>query len=160
MRLLMIEKLIESFRQCWTARSSGAVAVELAITAPLLIALLLGAVDYGMLMNSEASLVSATRAGGEIAKSTPTVTASQLTSLGLFPSGATPAVSAAFCTCFDDTAVTCPASGTAATNPCAAKTDTRVLRYVTVSGTSSISPLFAWTGFPTSLTASAVVRTQ
>lgn len=158
----MIEKLIGSLRQRWTERNSGAVAVELAITAPLLIALLLGAIDYGMLMNSEASLVSATRAGGEIAKSTPTVTGSQLTTLGIFPSGATPTVSAPFCTCFDNTTVTCPSSGTAAANPCAAKTDTRVLRYVTVSGASSFSPLFAWTSFafPSSLTASAVVRTQ
>jgi hypothetical protein len=120
-------------------------------------------IDYGILMNSEASLISAARAGGEIAKLTPTVTVSQLTTLGIFPSGATPTVSAPFCTCFDNTAVTCPASGVAAANPCAAKTDTRVLRYLTVSGTSNFSPLFAWANFafpPSPLTASATVRTQ
>jgi Flp pilus assembly protein TadG len=162
MRLLMIEKLIEGLRRCWSGRNGGAAAVEFAITAPLLIVLLLGVADYGILMNTAASLVGATRAGGEIAKVNPTVTAAQRTALGIFPSGATPNVSAPSCTCFDNTTVTCPAPGGAGANPCAAKSDTRVLRYVTVSANQNFSPLFSWTSFtfPGSLSASTVVRTQ
>ena len=136
--------------------------VEFAITAPLVVVLLLGVADYSILLNAAASLIGATRSGGEIAKVNPSVTAAQLTTLGIFPSGATPSVSAPLCTCFDNTIVTCPAAGGAAANPCAAKSDTRVLRYLTVSANQSFSRLFSWTSFtfPGSLSATAVVRTQ
>jgi Flp pilus assembly protein TadG len=162
MSLLMIENLIAGLRRCWSGRNEGAAAVEFAITVPLLIVFVLGAVDYGILMNNAASLIGATRAGGEVAKVDPGVTAAQLTALGIFPSGATPSVSAPFCTCFDNTTVSCPAPGGAGANPCAAKSDTRVLRYVTVSATQSFSPLLSWTSltFPGSLDATTVVRTQ
>ena len=158
----MIEKLIEVLRRCWSGRNGGAAAVEFAITAPVLIVLVLGAADYGILMDTAASLVAASRAGGEVAKVNPTVTGAQLTALGIFPSGATSNVSAPSCTCFDNTTVTCPAPGGAGANPCAAKSDTRVLRYVTVSATQSFSPVVSWTSFtfPGSLNATTVVRTQ
>src|SRR5690242_9668528 len=126
----MIERPLISPSRRWSAWSSGAAMVEFAITAPLLILLLLGVVDYAILLNDTTSLVAAARAGGEIAKVDPTVTAAQLTALGVFPAGATPSVSAPFCTCFDNTAVTCPGPGAGTANPCAAKSDTRVLRYV------------------------------
>jgi len=160
--LMMIENLIVGLRRCWSGPNEGAAAVEFAITMPLLIVFVLGVADYGILMNNAASLVGATRAGGEIAKVNPSVTAAQLTALGIFPSAATPSVSATFCTCFDNTTVTCPAPDGAGANPCAAKSDTRVLRYVTVSATQSFSPLLSWTSFtfPGSLNATTVVRTQ
>ena len=159
---VMIETLLVSLRRHWSDRNSGAAMVEFAITAPLILVLLLGAVDYSVLSNAGASLVAAARAGAEVAKVNPNVTASQLTALGIFPSEATPGVSAALCTCFDNTPVTCPAPGAATANPCAAKSDTRVLRYATVSGNQSFSPLVSWVSFtfPSSLTATAVVRTQ
>jgi len=162
MSLLMSEYLIAGLRRCWSGRNEGAAAVEFAITVPLLIVFLLGVVDYGILMNNAVSLVGATRAGGEVAKVNPGVTAAELTALGIFPSGATPSVSAPFCSCFDNTTVSCPAPGGADPNPCAAKSDTRVLRYVTVSATQSFSPLLSWTSFtfPGSLDATTVVRTQ
>src|SRR5262245_49261174 len=78
--------------------NDGAAAVELAITAPVLVLLVLGVVDYGVLMGSAASLESAARAGTQVAKADPSVTAATLTSLGLFPSGATPTVTSV-CTC-------------------------------------------------------------
>jgi hypothetical protein len=162
MNLLMIENLIAGLRRCWSGRNDGAAAVEFAITVPLLIVFVLGVVDYGMLMNNAASLVGATRAGGEVAEMNPSVTAAQLTALGIFPSGAIPSVSAPFCSCFDNTPVSCPAPGGADPNPCATKSDTRVLRYVTVSATQSFSPLLSWTNFtfPESLSATTAVRTQ
>jgi Flp pilus assembly protein TadG len=158
----MIENLIAGLLRCWSGRNEGAAAVEFAMTAPLLIVLVLGVVDYGILMNNAASLVGGTRAGGEVAKVNPSVTAAQLTALGIFPSGATPSVSAPFCSCFDNTTVSCPAPGGAGANPCAVKSDTRVLRYVTVSATQSFSPVVSWTSFtfPASLNATTVVRTQ
>lgn len=159
----MIENLIVGLRRCWSGRNEGAALVEFAITLPLLIVLVLGVADYGILMNNAASLAGATRAGAEVAEVNPSVTAAQLTALGIFPSAATPSVSAPFCTCFDNTTVSCPAPGGGGANPCTANTtDTRVLRYVTVSATQTFSPLFSWTSFtfPRSLNATAVVRTQ
>jgi TadE-like protein len=157
----MIENLIVGLRRCWSGRNEGAALVEFAITVPLLIVFVLGVADYGTLMFNAASLVGATRSGGEVAKVNPSVTATQLTALGIFPSGATPSVSAPSCSCFDNTPVSCPAPGGGGANPCAANiTDPRVLRYVTVSATQSVSPLFSWTSFPGSLNATAVVRTQ
>jgi Flp pilus assembly protein TadG len=158
----MIKSLIAGLRRSWGGRNEGASAVEFAITLPLLIVFVLGVADYGILMNNAASLIGATRAGGEVAKENPSVTAAQLTALGIFPSGATPSVSASSCSCFDNTTVSCPTPGGASANPCAAKSDTRVLRYVTVSATQSFSPLFSWTSFtfPGSLSAATAVRTQ
>jgi Flp pilus assembly protein TadG len=158
----MIMSLIAGSRRSWSGRNEGASAVEFAITLPLLIVFVLGVADYGILMNNAAALVGATRAGGEVAEVNPSVTAAQLTALGIFPSGATPSVSAPSCSCFDNTPVSCPAPGGAGANPCATESDTRVLQYVTVSATQSFSPLFSWTSFtfPGSLNATAVVRTQ
>jgi Flp pilus assembly protein TadG len=156
----MIEKLIGSLRRRGKARNAGAAAVELAITAPLLVVLVLGVADYGQLVNSAASVVGATRAGAEVAKANPSVTAAQLTALNLFPSGVTPTVSAPICTCVDNTSVSCPGAG--AGNPCGANADTRVLKYLPVSATRSFSPLVAWSSFtfPSSLCASTAVRLQ
>jgi Flp pilus assembly protein TadG len=158
----MIKSLIAGLRRSWGGRNEGASAVEFAITLPLLIVFVLGVADYGILMNNAASLIGATRAGGEVAKENPSVTAAQLTALGIFPSGAIPSVSASSCSCFDNTTVSCPTPGGAGANPCAAKSDTRVLRYVTVSATQSFSPVVSWTSFtfPASLNATTVVRTQ
>ena len=49
----------------------GAAAVEFAITAPMLVVLVLGIADYGLLMADSAALEGATRAGAEVAKANP-----------------------------------------------------------------------------------------
>ena len=49
-------------------RDRGNIAVEFAIALPVLATLVLGIVDYGMLMYTAASLKGATRAGAEYAK--------------------------------------------------------------------------------------------
>ena len=81
---LMIMSLIAGSRRSWSGRNEGASAVEFAITLPLLIVFVLGVADYGILMNNAAALVGATRAGGEVAEVNPSVTAAQLTALGIF----------------------------------------------------------------------------
>lgn len=133
---------------------SGAAAVELAITAPILVVLVLGIADYGLLMGDSAVLEGATRAGAEVGKANPSgVTASLLTTtLNLFPSGITPTV-ASVCTCVDNTwptgaacppgpLQTPPCSGT--TNPFTSLTDPRVIEYVKVSATQSVSPIVSY----------------
>ena len=146
----------------------GAAAVELAITAPLLALLVLGIADYGALMGNSAALEGAARAGAEVAKANRSVTATQLTALSIFPTGATPTV-ASVCTCADNTwpnGAVCPPTSTnpctTVTNPYTNLTDTRVLQYVKVTGTQTYSPLFSYSSFafPSSLTAQTTTRTQ
>jgi Flp pilus assembly protein TadG len=131
----------------------GAALVEFAITAPVLVVLVLGVADYGLLMGNSAALEGATRAGAEVGKANPSVTASQLTALNLFPSGITPTVTSV-CTCVDNTWPTgtaCPPSPLA--TPCAGKTnpfrtgapvDPRVFQYVQVGATQSVSPIVSY----------------
>jgi Flp pilus assembly protein TadG len=147
-----MENLIASSRRRRAAPNAGAAAVELAFTAPLLVALALGIADYGALMNSAASLVSATRAGAEVVMANRNATASDLTAL--FPSGATPAISGPICACSDNTSTACPPTGSvtcptpgSATNPCALSTgpDTRVHNYLQVSATQTVSPILSIT---------------
>jgi hypothetical protein len=66
--------LIDLMRSFATSRgrwSFGSAAVELAITAPVLVFLALGAADYGALMGNGASLEGATRAVAEYARNSP-----------------------------------------------------------------------------------------
>jgi Flp pilus assembly protein TadG len=149
----------------------GAAAVEFAITAPVLVVLVLGIADYGLLMGSSASLEGATRAGAEVAKANPSVTPAQLTALNLFPAGITPTVTSV-CTCVDNSwpnGAACP-PGPLAT-PCAGKTnpfialnpvDPRVFEYVNVAATQSVSPIVSYGTFtsPQSLNVHTNIRTQ
>jgi Flp pilus assembly protein TadG len=175
----MIAWLIRSWPGRRSARNAGAAAFELAITAPLLVVLVLGVTDYGMLMNSSAALFGAARNGAEYVAANPTdpnlATDAKQQVCGFFGlslnngscSPVMPSVSNPFCTCADGSTVTCPAAGAA--NPCSAKTDPRVLTYVSVHASQNFTPLFtvsnflymAGFGFPTNpLTATADVRIQ
>lgn len=149
----------------------GAAAVEFAITAPVLVVLVLGVADYGLLMGSSAALEGATRAGAEVAKANPSVTPAQLTALNLFPVGITPTV-ASVCTCVDNTwpnGAACP-PGPLLT-PCSGKknpfilgspVDTRVFEYVNVVATQSVSPIVSYGTFTSaaSLNVHTTIRTQ
>jgi Flp pilus assembly protein TadG len=169
----VIVNLIGSLHRRRVDRARGNMAIEFAIALPVLATLIVGISDYGALMYATASLRSATRAGGEYAKAywnNPTVsdvatgTQQQVcTALGLtFASGScspvTPSVSTS-CTCDDNSSVTpCPPSS----NPCTANANPGVLVYVTVKATESFSPMLSWAdfAFPSSVTATTVVRTQ
>ena len=176
----MIKKLIDSLHRRASDPESGTMAVEFAIAAPVLITLFLGAADYGILMNTAASLRGAARAGTEYAKANwnnpavtnvTTSTEQQVCSfLALtFDTGTstcspvTPSVSTS-CTCSDDASVTCPTPGSGST-PCpvtGGQTDTRVLQFVSVTASQSFSSIFSWTSFafPPTVSATSVVRAQ
>ena len=64
----MTAKLAKILHLPRDSRDSGNIAIEFAFAAPVLIMLVLGIADYGSLMNAEASLRGATRAGAEYAK--------------------------------------------------------------------------------------------
>ena len=171
----MIGHLIGLLGRPGVDQERGSIAIEFAIALPVLATLIIGAADYGVLMNTAATLRGATRAGAEYAmaywnnpsvSNVATATQQQVCStLGLtLTSGScspvTPSVSTS-CTCADNTSVTpCPPDS----NPCASKTNPPegVLLYVTVQATESFSPIFSWASFafPASVTATTVVRTQ
>jgi Flp pilus assembly protein TadG len=159
-------------------RQRGAIAIEFAVAAPMLITLVLGVVDYGALMNTSALLRGATRAGAEYAKAnwnnpsvTNVTTAAEQQVCGFlgvaFASGScspvTPGVSSA-CYCpgasNPTTAVACP--GATGSNPCAANADPRLIVNVTVTATQNFTPMFSWArfAFPKTVTAATTIRTQ
>jgi Flp pilus assembly protein TadG len=148
--------------------SAGSAAVEFAITAPLLVLLALGAADYGATTAQSSSLSAYTRAGAEYARSQVASgnglpSASSIKSLLNIPSGVSVTFSATdpYCTCTDGTSVTCPVQSSA--NPCVAKTDARVLEYVSVTMTQSVTPMVSYTPLPfsiSSLSNTMVVRVQ
>jgi Flp pilus assembly protein TadG len=178
----MIGERIRTVCRRWKVGISGAVAVELAITAPLLVALAIGIAHYGALMSAADTLVGATRAAAAVARAQPSVTGSQLSTFTQSASPATPWNSAAtapdpttFCICLDNTSTGCPPAGSftcpspSQANPCATGhgADTRVLRFMRVSATETFSPLFPVTSLPglgsltsQSLSAAACIRMQ
>jgi Flp pilus assembly protein TadG len=168
----MLNKLIALLHLRGSDREKGTAAIEFALATPILVILVLGTADFGMLMNTSASLRGATRAGAEYAKANwnnPSVANVTTTTqqrvcgfLGLTLSNGscspvTPNVSTS-CTCDDDTSVTpCPPTGA---NPCASQTNPGVLQYVTVTAQQNFNPILSWSVVPTQVSATTTVRTQ
>ena len=172
----MIKKPIAWLHRRGDDWERGAITIEFAFAAPLLIMLVLGAADFGSLMNTYASLRGATRAGAEYAKANwnnpsvadPTTATEQqvCTFLGLtLTSGSCSPVNppvnpsvATSCTCDDGTAVTpcLPSDGTVCPSP------PGVLKYVTVTAQQNFYPILPWTSFafPTQASGTTTVRTQ
>lgn len=178
----MIKKLIAWLHRRGDDREKGTIAIEFAFAAPILIMLVLGAAGFGALMNTSASLRGATRAGAEYARANwnnlsvidPTTSTEQQVCgfLGLTLSGGscspvpvTPGVTTS-CTCADNpaTSVTCPVPGSTDPNPCATNAaGPQMLVYASVTAQQkNYSPIVSWADFvfPTTLTATTVVRTQ
>jgi Flp pilus assembly protein TadG len=166
MKLHLIDILKESRRSHYDGRDAGAVAIEFAILMaflPLPI-LAFGIVDYGVIMEKKTNLTAVIRGAAEYARGqvvqgkAPPATSDLQTLLGV------PAVVSTTCTCADNTPLaTCPGAGDA--NPCAASPpangDTRVLKYVAVSGAQTYTPIVPGTWpFPPSVSATTVLRTQ
>jgi len=174
----MIKKPIAWLHRCGDDWERGAITIEFAFAAPLLIMLVLGAADFGSMMNTSASLRGATRAGAEYARANwnnpsvtdPTTSTKQqvCTFLGLtLTSGSCSPVNylsvTPSCTCADNpaTSVTCPASTDP--NPCAANAaGPQMLVYASVTAQQPFNPIVPWADFvfPSPLTATTVVRTQ
>jgi Flp pilus assembly protein TadG len=176
---IMIDRLIGSLCRRRNDRNSGAVTVELALTAPLLVALAIGIADHGALMSAADTLVGATRAAVAVAKAKPSVTGSQLSaylpSATPWNTAATASDPTAFCICVDNTSTTCPPAGwftcplPTDPNPCLTGhgSDTRVLRFLRVSASQTFTPLVGVTNLlyfgsfsSQSLSAAACLRLQ
>jgi Flp pilus assembly protein TadG len=160
----VIKMLKASRRRHQDGREAGAVATEFALLMAFLPlpVLAFGIVDYGKIMGQATNLSAITRgaadyARGQVVQGNALPTAANLNTLLGVPAVVFTTLS--FCTCADNTSVTCPETGEP--NPCAANTDTRVLKYVAVSGAQTYTPIISGTwSFPGSVQARTVLRTQ
>jgi Flp pilus assembly protein TadG len=164
MSLEVIDMLKGSRRWCHDDRNAGAVATEFALLmafVPLTV-IAFGIVDYGEFMAQATNLSAIIRgaaeyARGQVVQGNALPTAANLNTLLGVP--AEVFTTSSFCTCADNTSVTCPGAGEP--NPCAANTDMRVLKYVGVSGSQTYTPIVSGTWpFPPSVNARTVLRTQ
>jgi Flp pilus assembly protein TadG len=119
-----------------------------------------GIVDYGEIMAQTTNLSAITRGAAEYARGQVVLGNALPTAADLQTLLGVPAAvfsTSTFCTCADNTSVTCSA------NPCAGAPggDTRFLKYVAVSGSQTYTPLISGTwSFPGSVQARTVLRTQ
>jgi hypothetical protein len=164
----MINMLRRSLRKRHGARDGGAVATEFALLMaflPLPI-LAFGIVDYGEIMGQAANLSAIVRgaaeyARGQVVQGKAVPAAPDLETLLGVPAAVFAPPPSSFCTCADNTSVSCPGAGDP--NPCAGIPggDMRVLTYVAVSGSQAYTPLVSATWpFPPSVNARTVLRTQ
>jgi Flp pilus assembly protein TadG len=145
---------------------AGTMAIEFAVAAPILITVVAGIADFGMLAAKTAAVAGATRVGAEYARNNSVCQAnihatscitgikSAMQNTGNFSPALTfPSDPSVSCECDDGTAITC---GTTCVG--AGKVPNRVL--VTVTATQAFTPLIPWPGIPTSLTKSTEIRIQ
>jgi len=140
----------------------GAVLVEFALAAPILVTLVLGIADFGMLAANTAALEGVTRVGAEYARnvckgdmSSSCISSikSTMTSTGNFSPPITfPSDPSASCECDDGSSITC------GTTCAVGKTPNCTL--VTVTASQTYTPILPWPGIPTSLTASTELRIE
>jgi Flp pilus assembly protein TadG len=171
------KKLMAPLRQLYGGKN-GAAAVEFAITAPVMVALALGIGDYGALMNTTASLEGATRAVAEYARNSPYCVGGGLTDAncvsginGLvttlkanngilasatFTPSATIATPGNYCTCTDGAVVSC----SILIGVCNVGGDMRVLQYIRVAATQSMSPIVSYGTFTSAKTLNAQTTTR
>jgi Flp pilus assembly protein TadG len=145
---------------------SGSIAAEFAFAAPILVMLVAGIADFGMLTARSAALAGATRAGAEYARNSTTCKADlagtsciagiKSAIQSAISSGAVltfPSTFSPICKCDDGTAITC---GTTCVGP--GKVPNRVS--IAVSATQAFTPIVPWPGIPTSVTKSTEIRVQ
>jgi Flp pilus assembly protein TadG len=143
------------------AREGGAVATEFALLMAFLPLTILacGIVDYGELMAQATNLSAMVRGAAEYARGqmvqvNQLPTASQIGALLNVPGAVF--TTSSFCTCVNNAPVTCDAKSCPSPNG-----DTRVLKYVAVSGSQTFTPLISATwSFPATVNARTVLRTQ
>ena len=138
--------------------TSGSAAVEFAMILPVVMALTVGAINYGLMGLQMSTLISAARGGAEYAKSNPTD--SSLASHAATVSNVTGTTATLVCRCHFDNSIqaSCPTPGTGGANPCVShSTDPRVIYSVQVGTTQNT--LFSLGAFSfSSLSATANIR--
>jgi Flp pilus assembly protein TadG len=146
--------------------SVGSVAAEFAFAAPILVMLVVGIADFGVLTARSAALAGATRAGAEYARNSSTCKADLggtsciagiksviQSAISSGPALTFPSTFPPICKCDDGSDITC---GTTCVG--AGKVPNRVS--IAVTATQAFTPIVPWPGFPTSVTKSTEIRVQ
>jgi Flp pilus assembly protein TadG len=186
-----IRSLCARFRRGWCfARmgTAGAVMVELALATPVMVTLVIGGVDFGVLLSGTQSIAAATRVGAEFAHNSP-ICQSSTTGVYLDVATGTMGIHSGTGQCIPGiqtatqnarpfsppltvtAALNCRCSNSSGTdNPlanCGASCPTASLPlyksvYITVTAMQSpiATPLFPWPGFPTTLTSRTSLQIQ
>lgn len=146
---------ISRFNSGLTA-DSGQGLIELALTLPLLILILLGAAEFARFAWASIETTNAARAGAQYGAQT-NITASDTAGMqtaalndGVNLTGLT-ATPTNWCACSTAPSTTITCSTALTTGGCISPA--LVLEYVQVSTSSTIKPLFHWAGLPTTFTA-------
>ncbi|HKR27665.1 MAG TPA: TadE/TadG family type IV pilus assembly protein [Acidobacteriaceae bacterium] len=139
--------------------SSGQGLVETALTASLLVLLLLAAIDFGRAFYMVVELKGAAHAGAVYGSQFPTdktgmVTVATNNQSDLGSAASTPTADWG-CECSDGTNATLESSGSCATPSC---TNMNEIYYVTVTTTATYSPLVPWPGIPKTMNMSETVE--
>ena len=129
----------------------GQSLVELALTFPVLVALLIGAAEFGRLAYATIELANAARAGTAYGVQNP-VTFADTTGITAAVNNDSPDISSFSpttvathsCTCSDGTAVTCATAATLCVGT------SHIIKTLQVKVTATISPSFHVPGLPTS----------
>ena len=139
-------------------RTRGSVAAEFALTAPAIILLASGVVDFGMLATKSAGLTATTRVGAEYARVYPDDAAgirnAMQRAMRFAPALTFPASFARSCECNDRTPIACRESCATAGRP----GPNRV--FMRITGSQSFTPLVPWPGMPAMIPGTTEVRLQ
>lgn len=145
-----VSRLAAAFRRC----ARGSVAIELALLAPVLAALLIGSVDFGTYIYKKMQLQSASRAGAQFAiqsdgnaEDTAGINSAVLASADDLEAGLT-ITSTTYCSCADGTETTVSVT-TGCGGTCAGGDAPALSVRVTVSNT--FTPIFPYPGLPDSI---------
>jgi Flp pilus assembly protein TadG len=161
--------------------STGSVAVELALTAPILVTLAVGIADFGNLFNFSQALEAATRIGAEYAlrgsscqqdwgqatapggACTSAIQSAVTNSLAFSPALAPPTVGLV-CECASkatpSTYMATPCGTSCFTSPPAGGYTGPNRVFITVGATQPFSAMISWPGMPTTLAAVTTIRVQ
>ena len=142
-------------------RREGQALVELALIMPMLILLLVGTAEVGVIAYASIEVSNAALAGVSYGAQSHT-TASDSANILLAATQDAPnltnisATTALACTCSDGTSVTCATVGTKCVSPA------RIIESVTVNTSAPIDTLFHFPGIPATmtLTGSATMRVE
>lgn len=137
---------------------AGAVTLEFAIVAPLLLVITTGIADIGLLTTRAAALASATRIGAEYAKLHPTDTAgiqnAISSSKNFTPALTIPGNFSEVCECSDQSPIAC-------TRSCAAAGRSGPNRvFIRISASQRFIPFLPLPGLPGILTSATEIRLQ
>ena len=105
-----MKHLINLARRLRDIGNRGTAVVEMALTAPLLMIVVIGAGGYGVLAYQQSALVAAARAGAEYARVNLTATGATTTPYAALPTGATLSNPLVLCSCFTPGGSVTPAS--------------------------------------------------